>query len=144
MGHGALAGVDAPRALACSSPDPTHRSHPALAPCPWSHAGIFAHFEAQGLKEDPTILFVGEPEIVEMKMEGSDPLLIVQFHCQQIKCTRDKFGNVVEGSPDSIQRVFYFWGLTQEKQGYVRTDGKYMPPRWVIRDMLWQSVLALV
>ncbi len=79
-----------------------------------------------------------------MKMEGEDPLLIVQFHCQQIKCTRDKFGNVVEGSPDSIQRVFYFWGLTQEKEGYVRADGKYMPPRWVIRDMLWQSVLALV
>jgi import inner membrane translocase subunit TIM44 len=108
------------------------------------HAGIFKHFETQGLSEDPTILFVGEPEIVEMKMEGNDPLLVVQFHCQQIKCTRDQFGNVVEGSPDSIQRVFYFWGLTQEKQGYVLVNGQYVPPRWVIRDMLWQAVLALV
>ena len=26
---------------------------------------------------------------------------------------RDKFGNVVEGSPDTIQRVYYFWGLQQ-------------------------------
>jgi len=37
----------------------------------------------------------------------------VQFHCQQLKCTRDKFGNVIEGATDSIQRVYYFWGLQQ-------------------------------
>jgi hypothetical protein len=42
-----------------------------------------------------------------------DPFIIAQFHCQQLKCTRDKFGNVIDGSADSIQRVFYFWGLQQ-------------------------------
>ena len=48
--------------------------------------------------------------------------MIVQFNCQQLKCTRDKFGNVVEGSPDTIQRVYYFWGL-QMVRAWVRGLG---------------------
>ncbi len=32
----------------------------------------------------------------------------------------------------------------QEKQGVVTADGQLLPPRWVIKDMLWQSMLALV
>lgn len=107
--------------------------------------GVFAHFDAQGgLREDPTILFVGDPELVEVRTVENDPMVVVQFACQQIKATRDKFGNVVDGSPNSIQRVFYFWGLVQEKQGVVLPDGRPLPPRWVLRDMMWQSVLALV
>lgn len=50
------------------------------------------------------------PQIRQM---DDDPFIIAQFHCQQLKCTRDKFGNVVDGSPHSIQRVYYFWGLQQ-------------------------------
>jgi mitochondrial import inner membrane translocase subunit TIM44 len=107
--------------------------------------GVFAHFDAQGgLREDPTILFVGDPELVEVRMVEGDPMVVVQFACQQIKATRDKFGNVVDGSPNSIQRVFYFWGLVQDKQGVVLPDGRPLPPRWALRDMMWQSVLALV
>jgi import inner membrane translocase subunit TIM44 len=107
--------------------------------------GVFAHFDAQGgLREDPTILFVGDPELVEVRNVEGDPMVVVQFACQQIKATRDKFGNVVDGSPNSIQRVFYFWGLVQEKQGVVLPDGRPLPPRWALRDMMWQSVLALV
>jgi hypothetical protein len=61
--------------------------------------------QPQGLIEDPTILFVGEVELVELKAIEDEPLVVVQFNCQQIKCTRDKFGNVVDGSPNSIQKV---------------------------------------
>lgn len=100
--------------------------------------------QKQGLVEDPTILFVGDAELVELKAVDEEPLVVVQFACQQIKCTRDKFGGVVDGSPDSIQRVFYFWGLQQEPVGAVLPDGRALPPRWVIRDMMWQSMLALV
>lgn len=57
----------------------------------------------QDQHEDPTILFVGEPELVELKLVEDAPLVVVQFACQQIKCTRDKFGNVVDGNPNSIQ-----------------------------------------
>ena len=46
----------------------------------------------QGVFEDPTILFVGDVEIVEMRLMDDDPFIITQFHCQQLKCTRDKFG----------------------------------------------------
>lgn len=97
----------------------------------------------QGLTEDPTILFVGDVELSEMRMVEDDPLLVVMFSCQQIKCTRDKFGNVMEGSPNDIQKVFYFWGLQQEKAGVVTESGKFLPPRWIIKDMMWQSMLML-
>jgi hypothetical protein len=34
--------------------------------------------------------------------------------------------------------VYYFWGLQQEESGVVLPDGRPLPPRWYIRDMLWQ------
>jgi import inner membrane translocase subunit TIM44 len=34
--------------------------------------------------------------------------------------------------------VYYFWGLQQEEQGVVLPNGKLLPPRWYIRDMMWQ------
>eukprot|EP00877_Chromochloris_zofingiensis_P014303 jgi/Chrzof1/9126/Cz03g36270.t1 len=106
--------------------------------------GIFKHFQQQEVHEDPTILYVGDVELVEMKMVEEEPLVVVQFACHQIKCTRDKFGNVIDGSPNSIQKVHYFWGLQQDKEGTVLPNGKLLPPRFVIKDMLWQSMLALV
>lgn len=48
---------------------------------------------------------MGEVELVELKAIDEEPLVVVQFNCQQIKCTRDKFGNVIDGSPNSIQKV---------------------------------------
>lgn len=107
-------------------------------------SGIFKHFTEQGVTEDPTILHTSEVEIVEIRMMDDDPFIITQFNCQQLKCIRDKFGNVVEGSPDTIQRVFYFWGLQMEKSPIITPEGKLIPPRWVIKDMMWQSMLALV
>ena len=47
--------------------------------------------QAQGLVEDPTILFVADAELVELRVAEEDPLVVVQFNCQQIKCTRDKW-----------------------------------------------------
>jgi import inner membrane translocase subunit TIM44 len=40
--------------------------------------------------------------------------------------------------------VWYALLLLQEKVGVVTADGKLLPPRWVIKDMMWQSMLALV
>lgn len=78
-----------------------------------------------------------------MRLVDGDPLLVVMFAVQQIKCTRDRFGNVVEGGPNDIQKVFYFWGLQQDKAGVATADGRYLAPRWVIKDMMWQSMLML-
>jgi hypothetical protein len=39
----------------------------------------------------------------------------------------------------AAQRVFYFWGLQQDSAGpVVLPSGKVLPPRWVIKDMMWQ------
>lgn len=59
----------------------------------------------------------------QVKLADDDPFAIVQFHCQQIQCTRDKFGNIIDGSTDSIQRVYYFWGIQQ-----VRWRARLTPP----------------
>ena len=32
----------------------------------------------------------------------------------------------------------------QEKSPVVTAEGKVLPVRWVIKDMMWQSMLALV
>ena len=47
---------------------------------------------------DTTLLDVGEVELADLKFLENDPVIVVQFNCQQINCTRDKFGNVVEGA----------------------------------------------
>lgn len=41
--------------------------------------------------------------------DPSPPPPTAQFTCQQINCTRDTFGNVVDGKPDEVHRVYYFW-----------------------------------
>ena len=127
----------------CPGSSPDTRTHHTTTTHTRTHTDTRTH-APQGLFEDPTILFVGDPELVELKAIDDEPLVVAQFACQQIKCTRDKFGNVVDGGPDAIQKVFYFWGLQQEAAGAVLPDGRALPPRWVIRDMMWQSMLALV
>jgi len=71
----------------------------------------------QGLTTDSTILDVGDVELVDLKFVEGDPVVVVQFTCQQINCSRDKFGNVVEGGPQDVQRVYYYWALQQEDAG---------------------------
>lgn len=71
----------------------------------------------QGLKTDPTILDVSEVELVDLKFVENNPVVVVQFNCQQINCSRDRFGNVVEGGPQDVQRVYYYWALQQEDAG---------------------------
>ena len=38
-------------------------------------------------------------ELADVKFLEDDPVIVVQFNCQQINCVRDKFGNVVDGEP---------------------------------------------
>lgn len=58
--------------------------------------------------------------------------LCAQFSCQQIACTRDKFGNVLVGSPDNVHRVYYLWGLRQDPAPTITRDGRVLPPRWQV------------
>lgn len=69
---------------------------------------------------------------------------MVRFSVQQINCSRDKFGNVIEGAPDDVQRVYYLWALQQDSQGIVDEEGKFWPPRWQLREMLIQGMHNLL
>ena len=52
-------------------------------------------------------------ELHDLQMFEEDPVVVVKFSCQQINCYRDKFGNVVDGSPNDVHRVLYVWALRQ-------------------------------
>ncbi len=39
---------------------------------------------------DPTILDVSDVELVDLKFLEEDPVVVVQFTCQQLNCARDK------------------------------------------------------
>ena len=88
----------------------------------------------QGLFEDTTILDWSDVELVDVKLHETNPLILVQFTCQHINCTRDKHGNVIEGSPSNVERKFYFWAVQQDNRGFVGVDGNAYPPRWQLRE----------
>lgn len=98
----------------------------------------------QGLSADPTILDTSEVELVDVKFLEEDPVIVVQFTCQQINCSRDKFGNIVEGRPDDVQRVYYFWALSMDHAGFVGSDGKRYPPRWQLKEMMVRGMHNLL
>ena len=102
--------------------------------------GIMKAQAEAGLIPDPTLLDTSEVELVDLKMLDDAPIIVTQFTCQQINCTRDSHGNVVEGAPDEVHRVYYYWAVQQEEQGYVGEDGKAHPPRWQLREMLIRGI----
>ncbi|KAL3131762.1 hypothetical protein ABBQ38_007481 [Trebouxia sp. C0009 RCD-2024] len=107
-------------------------------------SGIIAAQTAQGLHSDPTILDTSEVELVDLKFLEEDPVVVVQFTCQQINCSRDKFGNVVDGRPDDVQRVYYYWALAMEHGGFVGSDGVHYPPRWQLKEMMVRGMHNLL
>jgi len=106
--------------------------------------GIIKAQKESGLVPDPTLLDTSEVELVDLKMLEDSPIIVVQFTCQQINCTRDTHGNVVEGGPEDVQRVYYYWALQQEETGFVGVDGKLHPPRWQLREMLIRGMHNLL
>ena len=106
--------------------------------------GIIKAQKEAGLVPDPTLLDTSDVELVDLKMLDDSPIVVVQFTCQQINCTRDTHGNVVEGGPEDVQRVYYYWALQQGETGFVGVDGKHHPPRWHLREMLIRGMHNLL
>eukprot|EP00889_Picochlorum_renovo_P006208 jgi/Picre1/33238/NNA_008563.t1 len=106
--------------------------------------GIIKAQKEAGLVPDPTLLDTSEVELVDLKMLDDSPIIVAQFTCQQINCTRDTHGNVVEGGPEEVHRVYYYWALQQEEAGYIGQDGKHHPPRWQLREMLIRGMHHLL
>jgi len=106
--------------------------------------GIIKAQKEAGLVPDPTLLDSSDVELVDLKMLEDSPIIVTQFTCQQINCTRDTHGNVVEGAPEEVHRVYYYWALQQEESGYVGEDGQHHPPRWQLREMLIRGMHHLL
>ncbi|CAD7701113.1 unnamed protein product [Ostreobium quekettii] len=98
--------------------------------------GMYRHYEAQGTRQDPTLLFVSDVELFDATYVEQQPVVVVTFSCQQINCLRDKFGNVVDGGEDEIHQVYYAWALQQDEQGAFGPGGGLLPPRWQLREMM--------
>eukprot|EP00803_Ostreobium_quekettii_P009333 evm.model.scf_282EXC.7 EVM.evm.TU.scf_282EXC.7 scf_282EXC:68677-72165(-) len=98
--------------------------------------GMFKHYEAQGSRQDPTLLFVSDVELFDATYVEQQPIIVVTFSCQQINCLRDKFGNVVDGREDEIHQVYYAWALQQDEHGAFGAGGELLPPRWQLREMM--------
>lgn len=96
---------------------------------------IQAEWVAEGKSPDTNLLDISDMELHDLQMFEDNPVVVVKFSCQQIRCFRDKFDNVVEGSPDDVHRVLYVWALQQGTAGFVGADGRLYPPQWQIGEM---------
>ena len=93
---------------------------------------------------DPTVLDCGDVELVDLKFLDGAPAAVVQFSAQQIACARDAHGNVVDGAPDAVHRVYYYWALVQDDTGFVGAGGEFVAPRWQVREMLVRGAHQLL
>ena len=107
-------------------------------------AGIYKATVAQGQITDSTILEYSDVDMIDMKMLDDDPVVILHFSVQQINCVRDTYGNVVSGSPDEVNRVYYYWAVQMDGHGMVTEDGQYIPPRWKLTEMLLRGMHHLL
>jgi import inner membrane translocase subunit TIM44 len=103
---------------------------------------MMAAWRAEGTVMDTQILDVSDLEVMETKMVGNAPMVVLQFQIQQINCVRDKAGLVIEGAADDIQSVYYAWAmeLVVPKPG----EDAAAPARWRLRDMMVRGMHAIV
>lgn len=106
--------------------------------------GIYAAGKMTGQIHDSTILEYSDVEMVDMNMVDGSAMLVLHFNCQQILCYRDTYGNVVSGAPDEVNRMYYYWAVQQDGHGWVTRDGKHVPPRWVLVEMLLRGMHQLL
>ncbi|KAK3163438.1 hypothetical protein QOZ80_1AG0003710 [Eleusine coracana subsp. coracana] len=100
-------------------------------------------YAAQGMFFDHKILHISDADVLETKMMGSAPIIIVIFQTQQIYCIRDKEGQVTEGGQDVIQTVYYHWAMQLMDSDEVPEEESYYPV-WRLREMQQAGVKALI
>ena len=93
---------------------------------------------------DPRILHLSELELVEVRMMDGDPLVVLQFSCQQINCVRNERGEIVDGAEDDIQAVHYLWAMQLSPKDFVAPDGReYSAQTWQLREMVLRGMMAV-
>ncbi|KAL6841953.1 hypothetical protein ACP4OV_028465 [Aristida adscensionis] len=100
-------------------------------------------YASQGIFFDHKILHISDADILETKMLGSSPVIIVRFQTQQIYCVRDREGQVKEGGQDTIQTVHYGWAMQLLESDEVPEEESYYPV-WRLREIQQVGVRALI
>lgn len=87
----------------------------------WCSDAVFSVLEAarhpisqQGHSVKGKILDLRNVELVMAKMMEDTPLLILSFKTQQTEVVRDRNNELVAGSEDGVNDVYYIWALTKD------------------------------
>ncbi|KAL1131944.1 hypothetical protein AAG570_011555 [Ranatra chinensis] len=88
----------------------------------WCHEGPYnvlstpiKQAQAANYKFCSKILDVDSVDLMIGKVMDQGPVLVISFTSQQILCIRDKNGNIVEGDPEKVLRVYYVWVLCRDR-----------------------------
>ncbi|KAK2179725.1 hypothetical protein NP493_475g00022 [Ridgeia piscesae] len=68
-----------------------------------------------GYKIDSRVLDINNVDIVAGKIMEQGPVLVMSFNAQQVIVVRDSKGNVVEGDPDKIMKIFHVWAFCRDQ-----------------------------
>jgi predicted lipid-binding transport protein (Tim44 family) len=65
---------------------------------------------------DTQLITVGDPEVIEAKLEGAAAQVTLRFDSEQVNVVRDRDGNVVEGDPGTAEDVVDIWTFERDTQ----------------------------
>ena len=78
-------------------------------------SAFIAEREKNGFVQDNTILDIRGTNLLAARVfEKAPPIMVVQFTAQQINCTRDKKGVIVEGKDDAVTNNFYVVAMQRD------------------------------
>ncbi|KAL6217534.1 hypothetical protein ACLB2K_010751 [Fragaria x ananassa] len=99
-------------------------------------------YQSHDIFFDNKILHISDVQVVETKLIGESPVIIVRFQTQQIYCVRDKNGAITDGSQDTIQTVIYGWAM-QPWDPEELPEGALFPI-WRVREIQQFRMLSLI
>ncbi|ERN18748.1 mitochondrial import inner membrane translocase subunit TIM44-2 [Amborella trichopoda] len=99
-------------------------------------------YVSQGIFFDNKILHISDAEVVEQKLMGSTPVIIIMFRTQQVYCVRDSYGAITDGGRDTIHAVIYVWAMQLMDAEELGEDVFY--PMWRLREMQQMGIQALI
>lgn len=92
--------------------------------------------DRSGIKDNSRILDVRGVELLLSKIVDENPVLIMGFSAQQLKCVRDRSGAIIEGGEDHIERVMYVFAMR-------RKQDEFHPLRaWQLMEIGVQSTMS--
>lgn len=80
--------------------------------------------ETAGETLEETLVGISKADITEAGMDGSDAVVTVTFVSEQITCTRDAEGEVIDGDPNGVITVVDIWTFSR--------DTKSRDPNWFL------------